>query len=426
MDEGRMKMVMKEAREQFEYLKKGSVEIIQEKELKTKLERSLKEKRPLRVKTGFDPTAPDIHLGHTVLLRKMKHFQDLGHEVIFLIGDFTGLIGDPSGRSVTRPPMTREEIRENAETYKAQIFKILDPERTIIDFNSRWLEKLSSFDIINLTAKYTVARILERDDFSNRLKKGLPISIHEIFYPLMQAYDSVALKADVELGGTDQKFNLLVGREIQRGFGQEPQVILTMPLLEGLDGMEKMSKSLNNYVGITEEPREIFGKIMSISDPLMFRYWELLTDEPLSRINEWKEEVRGHRANPRDLKAKLAKTIVSDFWGEKEAEKAEQEFERVFRHKEEPTEMETLRINVKEKIRVEAKHRVTKEGYPLLNLLVEKNIFPSRGEAKRMIRQGGVYLDGERIEDIDFKIDWEKKKEWSLKIGKRKFFKLKF
>lgn len=426
MDEGRMKIMMKEVREQFEYLKKGSVEIIQEKELKAKLEHSLKEKRPLRVKAGFDPTAPDIHLGHTVLLRKMKHFQDLDHEVIFLIGDFTGLIGDPSGRSATRPPMTREEIRENAETYKAQIFKILDPEKTIIDFNSRWLEKLSSFDIINLTAKYTVARILERDDFSNRLKKGLPISIHEIFYPIMQAYDSVALKADVELGGTDQKFNLLVGREIQREFGQEPQVILTMPLLEGLDGMEKMSKSLNNYVGITEEPKEIFGKIMSISDPLMFRYWELLTDEPLSLINEWKKEVRVHKANPRDLKAKLAKTIVSDFWGKKEAEKAEKEFERVFKHKEEPTEMETLRINIKEKTRVEEKLHVTEEGYPLLNLLVEKNIFPSRGEAKRMIRQGGVYLDGERIEDIDFKIDWKKKKEWNLKIGKRKFFKLKF
>lgn len=421
-----MKMMMKEAREQFEYLKKGSVEIIQEKELKAKLERSLKEKKPLRVKAGFDPTAPDIHLGHTVLLRKMKHFQDLGHEVIFLIGDFTGLIGDPSGRSATRPPMTREEIRENAETYKAQIFKILNPEKTIIDFNSRWLEKLSSFDIINLTAKYTVARILERDDFSNRLKKGLSISVHEIFYPLMQAYDSVALKADVELGGTDQKFNLLVGREIQREFGQEPQVILTMPLLEGLDGVEKMSKSLNNYIGITEEPKEIFGKIMSISDPLMFRYWELLTDEPLSRINEWKKEVRVHKASPRDLKAKLAKTIVSDFWGEKEAEKAEQEFERVFKHKEEPTEMETLTINVEDKIRIEAKHHVTEEGYPLLNLLVEKNIFPSRGEAKRMIRQGGVYLDGERIEDIDFKIDWKKKKEWNLRIGKRKFFKLKF
>ena len=418
-------MVMKEVREQFEYLKKGSVEIIQEKELKAKLERSLKEKKPLRVKAGFDPTAPDIHLGHTVLLRKMKHFQDLGHEVIFLIGDFTGLIGDPSGRSVTRPPMTREEIRENAETYKAQIFKILDPEKTIIDFNSRWLEKLSSFDIINLTAKYTVARILERDDFSNRLRKGLPISVHEIFYPLMQAYDSVALKADVELGGTDQKFNLLVGREIQREFGQEPQVILTIPLLEGLDGMEKMSKSLNNYVGITEEPKEIFGKIMSISDPLMFRYWELLTDEPLSRISEWKKEVKEQKANPRDLKAKLARTIVSDFWGEKEAEKAEQEFERIFKHKEIPSKIVEIEGKIKVKTGVKVKIAVQK-AIPLIDLLVEKNIFSSRGEAKRMIRQGGIYLDGERIKDIDFKIDWKKKKQWILKVGKRKFFKLKF
>nr|MBC8358283.1 tyrosine--tRNA ligase [Candidatus Aminicenantes bacterium] len=266
---------MKAVEKQFEYLKKGCVEIIQENELKAKLARSIKEKKPLKVKAGFDPTAPDIHLGHIVLLRKMKHFQDLGHDVIFLIGDFTGLIGDPSGRSATRPPMTREEINNNAETYKTQIFKILDSKKTIIDFNSRWLEKLTSLDIINLCAKYTVARILERDDFSNRLKKGHPISAHEILYPLMQAYDSVALKADVELGGTDQKFNLLVGRDIQREYQQKPQVIITMPLLEGLDGVEKMSKTLNNYVGITEPPDEIFGKIMSVSDPLMFRYYEL-------------------------------------------------------------------------------------------------------------------------------------------------------
>jgi len=272
----------REVESQMEYIKKGCVEIIQEEELKSKLERSLKNKKPLKVKAGFDPTAPDIHLGHTVLLRKMKHFQDLGHDVVFLIGDFTGLIGDPSGRSATRPPMTRKEILKNAETYKNQIFKILDPAKTIIDFNSRWLEKLTSIDVIKLSSKYTVARILERDDFSNRLEKGLPISVHEILYPLMQAYDSVALKADVELGGTDQKFNLLVGREIQREFGQEPQVIITMPLLEGLDGVEKMSKSQNNYVGITEKPTQIYGKIMSISDPLMFRYYELLTDEPLN------------------------------------------------------------------------------------------------------------------------------------------------
>ncbi|MFP4082822.1 MAG: tyrosine--tRNA ligase [Candidatus Aminicenantes bacterium] len=409
---------MSSLEEQFAYLKKGCVEIIQEKELKAKLERSLQQKSPLKVKAGFDPTAPDIHLGHTVLLRKMKHFQDLGHDVIFLIGDFTGLIGDPSGRSATRPPMSREEILENAETYKKQVFKILDPEKTIIDFNSRWLEKLSSFDIINLTAKYTVARILERDDFSLRLKKGLPISVHEILYPLMQAYDSVALEADVELGGTDQKFNLLVGREIQRGFGQPPQVIITMPLLEGLDGVEKMSKSLNNYVGITEQPSQIFGKIMSISDTLMWRYYELLTDISLAQIEEWRKKVNKNKVNPRDIKSHLARLMVEDFWGEKEAETAAQEFDRVFKHREEPSDMEVIKIRVKEK--------VTIEETPLIDLLVDNNILPSRGEAKRIIRQGGVYVDGQRVENIGFTINWKEKNERILKIGKRKFYKLKF
>lgn len=413
--------MVSQVEEQFAYLKKGCVEIIQEKELKTKLARALKEKKPLKVKAGFDPTAPDIHLGHTVLLRKMKHFQDLGHDVIFLIGDFTGLIGDPSGRSATRPPMSREEILENAETYKTQIFKILDSKKTLIDFNSRWLEKLSSMDIVKLTAKYTVARILERDDFSNRLKKGLPISIHEILYPLMQAYDSVALEADVELGGTDQKFNLLVGREIQREFGQEPQVIMTMPLLEGLDGVEKMSKTLNNYVGITEDPFEIYGKIMSISDPLMFRYYELLTDEPLSQIEKWKKEIREDKLNPKDLKSRLAKTIVSDFWSEEDAKKAAKEFDVRHKYK----EISDISIRIKEEIRIKASLQVDK-GYSLIDLLVDKKILPSRGEAKRMIRQGGVYLEGERIEDIGFKIDCKKKKEQILKIGKRKFYKLKF
>ncbi|HDZ26316.1 MAG TPA: tyrosine--tRNA ligase, partial [Candidatus Aminicenantes bacterium] len=316
---------MKSVEEQFEYLKKGCVDLIQEKELKAKLARSLKKNKPLKVKAGFDPTAPDIHLGHTVLLRKMKHFQDLGHDVIFLIGDFTGLIGDPSGRSATRPPLTREEINKNADTYKKQIFKILDPEKTIIDFNSRWLGKLTSTDIINLASKYTVARILERDDFTNRLKNNKPISVHEILYPLMQAYDSVALRADVELGGTDQKFNLLVGREIQRAFKQEPQVIMTTPLLEGLTGVEKMSKSLNNYIGITEPPSEIYGKVMSISDPLMFRYYELLTDESLSQIEKWKKEVKEEKINPKDLKSRLSLSIASDFWGKEKAKKALQE-----------------------------------------------------------------------------------------------------
>ena len=398
------------AEAQLEYLKKGCVDIIQEKELKEKLNRSIKEKKPLKVKAGFDPTAPDIHIGHTVLIRKMKHFQDLGHDVIFLIGDFTGLIGDPSGRSVTRPPMTHEQIMENAETYKAQIFKILDPEKTIIDFNSRWLGKLTSFDIINLAAKYTVARVLERDDFSNRLKSGLPISVHELLYPLMQAYDSVALKADVELGGTDQKFNLLVGREIQRGFQQEPQIVMTMPLLEGLDGTEKMSKSLNNYVGITEPPKEIFGKLMSISDSLMLRYFELLTDIPLPEIQHWEKDMKQDEINPKDLKVKLAKSIVSDFWGEDEAEKSAQEFERIFKHREAPSEMEEVKVSQKE--------------HKLIDLLVGKNLLSSRGEAKRLIRQGGIYLDGQRIEDIDLNIDFQKKKEIVLKIGKKKFYRL--
>lgn len=426
----RWNKTMKSVEEQFEYLKKGCVDIIQEKELKAKLARSLKKNKPLKVKAGFDPTAPDIHLGHIVLLRKMKHFQDLGHDVIFLIGDFTGLIGDPSGRSATRPPMTREEINKNAETYKKQIFKILDPEKTIIDFNSRWLEKLTSTDIINLTSKYTVARILERDDFTNRLKNNKPISVHEILYPLMQAYDSVALRADVELGGTDQKFNLLVGREIQRAFKQEPQVIMTIPLLEGLTGVEKMSKSLNNYIGITEPPSEIYGKVMSISDPLMFRYYELLTDEPLSQIEKWKREVKEEKINPKDLKSRLSLSIASDFWGKEKAKKALQEFERIFKEKKLPTKIEDIEIKIEEKVepKGKVKDKTKVEAVvtvvPLIELLVERSIFPSRKEAKRVIRQGGVYLDGKRIEDIAFKIDLSKKDDLILKIGKRKFYRI--
>jgi len=401
---------MKSVEEQFAYLKKGCVEIIQEIELKDKLASSLETGKPLRVKAGFDPTAPDIHLGHTVLIRKMKHFQDLGHEVIFLIGDFTGLIGDPSGQSATRPPMTREQIIKNAETYKSQIFKILDPERTIIDFNSRWLGALTSFDIINLTSKYTVARILERDDFSNRLKAGQPISLHELLYPIMQAYDSVALKADVELGGTDQKFNLLVGREIQREYGQSPQVVITVPLLEGLDGVEKMSKSLDNYVGITEPPEEIFGKIMSISDTLMFRYYELLTDVTTLQIEKWKTGIASGEVHPKNLKARLAGMIVADFWSREEAERAAKAFDRVFKHKELPDSMEEILLPPTPVV--------------LVDLLVEKKILPSRGEAKRLIRQGGVYIDGQRVEDIDARLDLSSSGEHVLKIGKRRFYKL--
>lgn len=401
--------------EQMKLLKKGAVEIIQEEDLVRKLERSIKENKPLRVKAGFDPTAPDIHLGHTVLLRKMKHFQELGHEVIFLIGDFTGLIGDPTGRSATRPAMTREEINKNAETYKQQVFKILDPQKTIVDFNSRWLGALSSFDIIKLASKYTVARLLERDDFTKRFKAGLPISVHELLYPLMQAYDSVALQADVELGGTDQKFNLLVGREIQREYGQEPQVILTMPLLEGLDGVEKMSKSLGNYVGINEPPEEMFGKLMSISDELMYRYYELLTDVSMDQIETWKKQAKAGQVNPRDLKAQLARMIVSDFWGEEEAKRAADEFDRVFKHKDLPSEME-------EKV-MEVSQDSPQVG--LIDLMFNLGLVPSRGEAKRLIRQGGVYVDGQRIESLEHKLDGTKA-EQVLKIGKRKFYKIKF
>ncbi|HHF52545.1 MAG TPA: tyrosine--tRNA ligase [Candidatus Aminicenantes bacterium] len=401
----------KEAEKQFDYLKKGSTEIIQENELKERLENSLKNNKPLRVKAGFDPTAPDIHLGHTVLLRKMKHFQDLGHEVIFLIGDFTGLIGDPSGQSKTRPPMTREQINKNAETYKQQVFKILDPDKTIIEFNSKWLGKLTSFDIIHLMAKYTVARILERDDFSERLKKNKPICTHEILYPIMQAYDSVALKADVELGGTDQKFNLLVGRDIQREYNQKPQIVLTMPLLEGIDGIEKMSKSLDNYVGITEPPEKIYGKIMSISDTLMYRYYELLTDISMSKIREYKEKAKKEEINPRDIKSELARLIVKDFWGREKSEKAALEFDRVFKQNKAPSDIDKIEIK--------------SEKMLLLDFLADNNIFPSRGEAKRIIRQGGLYLDGRRIKDIGFMIDLAKKDKIILKIGKKRFYNIK-
>ena len=405
---------MKSVEEQFVYLKKGCVEIIQENELKAKLERAIKENKPLRIKAGFDPTAPDIHIGHTVLIRKMKHFQDLGHDVIFLIGDFTGLIGDPSGQSATRPPMTREQINKNAETYKNQIFKILDPEKTIIDFNSRWLGKLASFDIIKLTSKYTVARILERDDFSNRLKSGQPISLHELLYPIMQAYDSVALEADVELGGTDQKFNLLVGRDIQREFQQEPQIVITMPLLEGLDGVNKMSKSLDNYVGITEPPNEIYGKIMSVSDPLMFRYYELLTDVLLSQIDDWRREIQEEKLNPKDLKSRLAKMIVADFWSEAEAAKAVKEFDLVLKQKEIPSD---LAVHVVDPGKISESGEVS-----IIDVLEE--ILLSRGEAKRMVRQGGIYIDGSRIDSIELMLDFKKKNEYVLKIGKRRFYKI--
>src|SRR6059058_5163052 len=313
--------------QQLERIRRGAVEIIREEELVEKLKRAQKTGKPLRVKAGFDPTAPDIHVGHTVLIRKMKHFQDLGHTVIFLIGDFTGLIGDPSGRSATRKQLTPEAVQQNAETYKQQIFKILDPEKTLIDFNSRWLMALGSDGFIRLAAKYTVARILEREDFSNRMKNQLPIAMHELLYPIAQGYDSVALEADVELGGTDQKFNLLVGRTLQQEYGQEPQVIMTMPILEGLGGGQKMSKSLGNYVGISEPPAKMFGKIMSISDDLMWRYYLLLTDLTPSQVEEKKQAVATGALHPLDAKKALARRIVGDFQKEQAAVQAQEDFE---------------------------------------------------------------------------------------------------
>ena len=326
--------------EQLSYLGKGTVEIIREAELRAKLEKSAATGKPLRVKLGADPTAPDIHLGHTVVIRKLRAFQELGHTAIFLIGDFTGMIGDPSGKSATRPQLTREEINANAETYKQQIFKLLDPEKTVIDFNSRWMDTLGSAGFLRLASHVTVRQILERDDFQQRLEANRPLALHEVMYPLVMAYDSVALEADVELGGTDQKFNLLMGRNLQREYGQESQVAMITPLLEGTDGVQKMSKSLGNYIGINEPPQEIFGKVMSISDDLMWRYYELCTDLSLPEIAALRENANDGERNPRDVKADLAKRIVADFYSEAEARKAEEEFNAMFRNKQAPEDIE--------------------------------------------------------------------------------------
>jgi tyrosyl-tRNA synthetase len=367
----------------MEILKKGFAEIIREEDLKERLEQSARTGRPLRVKAGFDPTAPDLHLGHTVLLRKMKHFQDLGHTVIFLIGDMTGLIGDPTGRNITRPPMTRDEITQNAETYKAQVFKLLDPQKTEIRFNSEWLEHLKFEDLIRLFSKYTVARILERDDFAKRLREGTPISMHELMYCLAQAYDSVALQCDVELGGTDQKFNLLVGREIQRDFGQPPQIVATTPLLEGTDGVEKMSKSKGNYIGITEPPKVMFRKIMGISDTLMWRYWELLTDATPSDIAALKQR------EPMGVKMELAWRIVSDFHSAEAAAQAEQDFNREVRQGAEPADIATVDYGSAGEIR-------------LPQMLHALGTAGTRTEAERLLKAGAVEIDGERITSIVF------------------------
>lgn len=390
------------------YLKRGTVDIVEEKELLEKLKRARETGKPLRIKAGFDPTAPDLHLGHTVLLRKLRHFQDLGHEVYFLIGDFTAMIGDPSGRSETRPPLTREQVKENAQTYAEQVFKILDPERTKVVFNSEWMNRLSAEDFIRLCAKYTVARMLERDDFKKRFEAHRPIAIHELIYPLIQAYDSVALKADVELGGTDQLFNLLVGREIQREYGQEPQVIITVPILEGLDGVQKMSKSLGNYVGIMEPPQEMFGKLMSISDDLMWRYYELLTDIPLEELARLKQAVAEGRAHPKEVKKRLAMLIVARFHSEAAAREAAEEFERVFARKEIPKDIPEIKISP--------------GPIWLPQLLKEKGFTKSTSEAKRLIKQGALkLLEGETLRDENFEF---RPGEYYFRIGKKRFLKV--
>ncbi|MFO7277663.1 MAG: tyrosine--tRNA ligase [Pseudomonadota bacterium] len=368
--------------EQLAELKRGCHELLIESELARKLARG----RPLRVKAGFDPTAPDLHLGHTVLLNKMRQFQQFGHEVIFLIGDFTGLIGDPTGRNATRPPLTPEEVQENARTYQEQVFKILDPERTRVDFNSRWFGPMRAAQLIEIAAKHTVARMLERDDFAKRYKSGQPIAIHEFLYPLVQGYDSVALQADVELGGTDQKFNLLVGRQLQEAYGQEPQVVLTMPLLEGTDGVQKMSKSLGNYIGITEPPGEIFGKIMRISDQLMWRYFELLSFRPLAEIEQLRRSVQEGR-NPRDVKFELAKEIVARFHGAPAAERAHEDFIARFSERTIPTDLPPQTIYV------------DAAGIRLANLLKEAGLAASTSEANRKIDEGAVRIDGNKVRE---------------------------
>ncbi len=383
-------------------IKRGAEELLREEEL---IER-LNEKRPLRIKAGFDPTAPDLHLGHTVLINKLRQFQDLGHEVIFLIGDFTGMIGDPTGKNVTRKPLSRDEVIENARTYEQQIFKILDPEKTLVMFNSSWMNAMHPADLIQLAAKYTVARMLERDDFSKRYASGQPIAIHELLYPLVQGYDSVAMHADVELGGTDQKFNLLVGRELQKHYGQKPQIILTMPILEGLDGVQKMSKSLGNYISIRDKPDDMFGKVMSISDELMWRYFELLSFRPVREIEEWKREI-AHGLNPRDIKFRLGEELVARFHGKAAGKRAVEAFIQRFQKHVLPEDMSEYKV-------------VSRNGVlPIANVLKEAKLTGSTSEALRMIKQGAVKIDGERVKDEGLEIRSGSKHVYQ--VGKRRF-----
>ncbi|GAC33954.1 tyrosine--tRNA ligase [Paraglaciecola polaris] len=386
----------------FAELQRGAEEILLEEELIAKL----KEGKPLKIKAGFDPTAPDLHLGHTVLINKLRSFQQLGHEVIFLIGDFTGMIGDPTGKNITRKPLTREDVLANAETYKEQVFKILDPAKTTIRFNSQWMESLGASGMIKLASSQTVARMLERDDFKKRYANGQPIAIHEFLYPLVQGWDSVALESDVELGGTDQRFNLLMGRELQKGQGQRPQTVLMMPLLEGLDGVQKMSKSLGNYIGITDSPSDMFGKIMSISDDLMWRYYDLLSFKPIEEIKQYKEQVVAG-TNPRDIKIALAKEIIARFHDEAAAEAAHHEFIQRFQKNAIPDEMPEFNFVPGD------------EGMAIANLLKDTGLVASTSEAMRMIKQGAVKMDGEKV--VDQKVLLTSLKQAVFQVGKRKF-----
>jgi len=415
--------------EQLAYIKKGSAEIIRESELRERLEKSLKTGKPLRVKAGFDPTAPDLHVGHTVLIRKLKHFQDLGHTVIFLIGDFTAMIGDPSGRSVTRPPLTREDIDRNAETYKAQVFKILDAKKTVVDFNSRWFSKMTVEDFLRLTAKFTVSQMLEREEFHTRFQEEKPIAMHELMYSICQGYDSVALEADVELGGTDQKFNLLMGRVLQKDYGQPPQIILTTPLLEGTDGVQKMSKSYGNYIGINEPPQEIYGKVMSISDVLMWRYYEVLTDVSLGEIEQMKADAVSGKRHPMEMKKALARRIVQDFHGQQAAKQADENWAKQFQKDEVPENVERVQMSISEVgwappgIQLGGPRY---QGIRLDKVLVKCGLASSVAEAGRKIKEGAVRI-GDNVEmsthilvtslPAELPVDWSL--ERSLRLGKR-------
>lgn len=396
--------------EQLDLIKRGAFEIIPEEELVKKLEKSFKENKPLNIKLGCDPSRPDLHIGHSVVLRKLAQFQQLGHQAILIIGDFTGMIGDPSGRNSTRPALSLEETRINGRTYFEQASKILDKAQTRMVYNSEWLSKMTFEDVIKLSSKFTVARMLERDDFTKRYKNGEPISIHEFLYPLAQAMDSVAISADVELGGTDQKFNLLVGRDIQREFGMEPQVIITMPLLVGTDGVDKMSKSYGNYIGISESPKDIYGKTLSIPDNLIYTYFELATDISNDELKEIKNQLNDKNINPRDLKRKLARTLVKMYYDEKAAIESEEEFDKIFIKKEIPDEISEINWNREEK------------EIAIIDLLMETNLAPSRSEAKRLISQGGVSIDGDKISDLSAII--KLKNENIIKVGKRNFLKI--